>query len=206
MNAEQTCSADYRTNNLLPSGRNFIRFDDIPNHCEEECINDVTPALFVHWSRNNKTICSDAEADMSVQKYINSRWDGGAGHPTIHLYKNVWLRSFYSPIQNLAPETFTCQYLNKTRGEFKADARNTFCMNQPATRVASFNPWNPHERFHVPCASQCGNGHGHVQHNKSSNFVHCQRGRRGSLLEPQNLSFCPSQTSPIPHTSSLCHS
>ena len=86
---------------------------------------------------------------MSVQRYINKQCDGGEGHPTIHLYKNVWLRSFYSPIQNLAPETFTCQHLNETRGEFKADARYTSCMSQPAIRVASFNPWNPYERFHV---------------------------------------------------------
>ena len=147
MNAEQKCSADYRTNNLSPTGRNFIRFDDIPNHDEEECINDVTPALFVHWRRNNETICS--HADMSVQRYINRQWEGGEGHPTIHLYKNVWLRSFYSPVQNLAPETFTCQHLKETMGEFKAVARNTSCMNQPAIRVASFDPWNPYERFHA---------------------------------------------------------
>jgi hypothetical protein len=30
MNAEQTCSAKYRTNKQSPAGRNFIRFDDIP--------------------------------------------------------------------------------------------------------------------------------------------------------------------------------
>jgi hypothetical protein len=147
IDAEQTCIADYRTNNLSPAGRNFIGFDDIPNHDEEECINDVNPDLFVHWRRNNETICS--HADMLLQKYTNRQWEGGEGHPTIHLYKNVWLRSFYSPIQNLAPETFTCQYLNETRGELKAVARNTSCMNQPAIRVASFDPWNPYERFHA---------------------------------------------------------
>jgi hypothetical protein len=147
LNAEQKCIADYLTNNLALARRNFIRFDQIPTHDEEECINHVTPALFDHWRRNNETICS--HKDMSVQRYINRQWEGAEGYAMIHLYKNVWLRSFYSPIQNLAPKTFICQNLNETRGEFKAVATNTSCMNQPAIRVASFDPWNPYERFHV---------------------------------------------------------
>jgi hypothetical protein len=83
--------------------------------------------LFVHWKRNNETICS--HADMVVQRFTNRQWEGGEGYPMIHLYKNVWLRSFYSPIQNLAPETFTCQHLNETMEELQ-NSRQKFILHE----------------------------------------------------------------------------
>ena len=122
-----------------------ITFDDIHSHdLTPQCMNDVTPILFDQWRASRQNICSHDK--MIVQKYTMKRWEK---QPSFHVYKHIFLSTFWSNEGKEWMEPFTCQDLKNNIGKANEPDTTIEAMNRTVIRVMPFDPENSYERFHA---------------------------------------------------------